>query len=286
VHARMKGIGALAVVTTALLVLAPAAGADGGLGGETGTTTGGDNHGGRFSAWAYYAQATGGGKITSSECHLKAHPELPAHYEWNVVPSGDGTTYTVFYDCVLNGKDVDDIHHLYPNMGEEWDWLDTWTVTPAPPEDMIADAIARLNPEPPKISTSPGGGVPGLVNLPVYLSFAEPLTRQQTPITNGPITVIVWAEPHVDEVVWDTGDGREACNTAPGPGGTCAHLYAASSAGHANGYQITATITYTGGYAVAVNGNFVDGVNDIGNIVRTSTINLPVQEAQAINDDG
>ena len=285
-HARMKGIGALAVVATALMVLAPAAGADGGLGGETGTSTGGDNHGGRFSAWAYYAQATGGGRIsTRNVCHLREHPELPAHYEWNVVPSGDGTTYTVFYDCVLDGKDVDDVHHLYPNMGEEWDWLDTWTVTPAPPEDMIADAIAKLNPEPPKISTSPGGGVHGLVNLPVYLSFAEPLTRQQTALSDGPVTVIVWADPQ-PEIAWDTGDGREACNTTPGPGGACAHLYAESSAGHPGGYHITATITYTGGYAVAVNGIEVDRVENIGNIVRTSEVNLPVDEAQAINDDG
>jgi hypothetical protein len=284
----MKGIGALAVVAVALVTLAPAAGADGGVTGETGTTTGGDNHGGRFSAWAYYAQATGGGKIRSVVCHLEKHPELPAHFEWNVVPSPDGTTYTVFYDCVLDGKDVDDIHHLYPNIGEEWDWLDTWTVTPAPPRDMVADAIARLHPEPPAIETSPGGGHPGLVNLPVYLSFAEPLERQTSVITDGPVTVLVWADPPPEaEIAWDTGDGRPACNTDPGPAGHCAHLYARSSARQGPaGYHISATVTYTGGYVVTVNGVEIDRVDDIGDIVRTSEINLPVAEAQAINDDG
>ena len=286
-HARMRAVGALAAVAATLVALAPAAGAGGGLSGESGTATGGDNHGGRFSAWAYYAQATGGGRVTSNVCHLEKHPELPAHYEYNVVPSGDGKTYTVFYDCVLDGKDVDDLHHLYPNLGEEWDWLDTWTVTPAPPEDMIADAIARLNPEPPAIETSPGGGVHGLVNLPVYLSFAQTPDRETSTVTDGPVTVLVWAEPHVDEIAWDTGDGRPACNTTPRSADECAHLYARSSArAGAAGYRITATITYTGGYVVTVNGAAVRTVDDIGNIMRVSEVDLPVDEAQAINDDG
>jgi hypothetical protein len=284
-HTRMRGMGIIAVVAATLAALAPAAGADGGLSGESGTDTGGSNHGGRFSAWAYYAQAHGGGQVRSNVCHLEKHPELPAHFEYNVVPAPDGKTYTVFYDCVLDGRDVDDTRHLYPTMGEEWDWLDTWTVTPAPPEEMVAEAIARLNPEPPTIKTSPGGGVHGLVNLPVYLSFAAPPDTQFAGITDGPITVLVWAKPN-PEYSWDTGDGLPACNGA-GPAGTCTHLYARSSAREGPaGFHITATITYTGGYVVTANGVPVGLQGDIGNITRVSEIDLPVDEAQAINDDG
>lgn len=283
-HAGMKGLSVAAVVAAALVALAPAASA--GIGDETGTTqSGGSNHGGQFSAWAYYAQAHGEGQVLDDTCHLQKHPELPAHYEYNVVTSDGGQTYTVFYDCVLDGKNVDDVNHLYPTFGEEWDWLDTWTVTPADPQEMIAQAIAHLNPTPPKVVTSPGGGNPGLVNLPVYLDFATPLGRVDTSFSDGPLTVFLSARNPT--VSWDTGDGLPACNAPAGPGGVCTHLFSQSSAGQSgHAFTITATITYTGSYVVTANGVPVGGRNNIGNIQRTSTTTLAVNEAQAINDDG
>ncbi len=272
-------IGAGAVLAVGLLALAPPAGAD------VGDSHGGSHDSSSFSAWAYYAQSQGGsGRVVDNSCVLRLNPTAPAHLEYNVVTFDAGATYTVFLDCVIDGKHVDDRHLIYPPP-EEWDWKDTWQVTPAKPEAMIAHAIALVQPTPPAVSTNPGGGVPGLVNMPVYLKLATEPTVQTTFVTDGPLRVTVLAIP--TGVTWSTGDGESACNAPAGKDAECAHLYSRSSIDEPHhAYTITATIHYRGGYVVEANGVQVGASGDIGTVVRTSTATLAVTEAQALNDDG
>lgn len=275
-------LAAAAVAATALVAHPLPAAAD------WGDNTGGSNEGGQYSAWAYYGRATGGGNVSVADtCTLEAQPGTPAHIEYNVISYDGGATYTVWKDCVKDGENVDDRAGRFP-PGDQWDILDSWVVTPADPQAMINEAIARLDPAPPVITTDPGGGVPGLVGLPTYLSFAQPVGRATASISDGPITVEVWADP-VGEVTWDTGDGLPGCNAPDGPAGECAHLYEQSSRGQGGddhglpAYTIAAEITYTGGYAVYAGGAHVGGSDDIGDIVRTAEATLAVNEAQAVN---
>ncbi|HEX6420542.1 MAG TPA: hypothetical protein VFZ77_18725 [Acidimicrobiales bacterium] len=283
---RTRLIVALAVTAAAAALASPApAGAD--VGGDRG----GSNVGGRYSAWAYYAHTTGGGNVPVVErCTLTQRPDDPAHIEYNVISYDGGETYTVWKDCVLDGENVDDRQGLFP-PGDQWDILDSWVVTPADPQEMIDEAIARLNPVPPAIVTDPGGNVSGFVRIPTYLSFDEALGRQTASVSDGPITVEVWADP-TGEVTWDTGDGLEACNAPAGPGGECAHVYERSSLGQdathlgLPAYTITAQIAYRGGYAVYADGAYVGGDDDIGGVQRTAETALAVNEAQAVNRSG
>lgn len=279
---------AAAFVTVGLTVGSPApAGAD------VGGSRGGDNGGGQFSAWAYYGQATGGGSIpTPDPCTLSEHPEVPAHYEYNVVSRDGGATYVVYYDCVADSEVLEDAEGLFPDDFSNWDIIDSWVVTPGDPAEMINFALAQLNPVPPAIVTDPGGDVSGMVNIPTYLSFDGEITVPPESFTDGPLTVTVWADP-VGEVEWDTGDDLPACNAPAGPNGECAHNYSRSSVeGEAehNGlpaYRITATINYQGGYSVSVAGlGVVGGSNDIGGVQRVAETALSVTEAQAINTGG
>ena len=273
---------AVACATTALTMGSAPASAD------VGDGRGGSNAGGQYSAWAYYGQVTGGGNVSAPEtCTLTQQPTAPAHIEYNVISYDDGATFTVWEDCVLDGENVDDRSGQFP-PGDQWDIRDSWVVTPADPQEMINEAIARLNPDPPGVVTNPGGTVPSLVGIPTYLSFNGPLLPQTAEVTDGPISVQIVATP-TGEVTWTTGDGLEACNAAPGPAGECAHVYARSSlngGGTHTGlpaYTITAEVTYTGSYTVTANGVQVGGVTDIGDIQRTSETSLAVNEAQAIN---
>jgi len=283
---RTRLIVALAA-TAAAAALAPPRPAAADVGGNHGGT----NDGGQYSAWAYYAHATGGGNVEVTErCTLSARSDEDAHIEYNVISYAGGETYTVCTDCVLDGENVDDRLGLFP-PGDQWDILDSWVVTPADPQEMINEAIARLNPVPPAIVTDPGGGAPGFVGFSTYLSFDEPLGRQTVSMSDGPVTVEVWADP-TGEVVWDTGDGLEACNAPPGPGGECAHVYERSSFGQEAtrndlpAYTITARVAYMGGYAVYANGAYVGGDPDIGGVERTSETTLAVNEGQAVNRSG
>jgi hypothetical protein len=251
--------------------------------------TGGNNAGGQYSAWAYYARTTGGGNVSTPQpCTLEYLPDQPAFYEYNVVSRDGGQTYIVYYDCVAVGEILEDAEGLFPDNYQTWDMIDSWVVTPADPQDMINEAIARLNPVPPTIVTDPGGGIPGLVGITTYLSFSEPLGRQTASISDGPITVEVWADP-IGDVEWDTGDRLPACNAPSGSQGECAHIYSRSSVDGGAldhglpAYQITALINYQGGYAVYANGANVGGEDDIGDLQRTSETFLAVNEAQAIN---
>ncbi len=277
---------ALTVTSLALAALVAATASAAPAAADVNGDTGGSNSGGKFTAWGAYAGATGGGNVSVTEtCTLMDRPDEPAHVEYNVISYDGGATYTVWKDCVLDGEDVDDIRGLFPD-GENWDILDSWEVTPVEPDDVVAEAIAMLNPTPPAIVTDPGGGIPGMVGIPTYLSFGGSLEVEPRSVTEPPITVTVWANP-TGEVEWDTGDGVEACNAPPGPAGECAHLYGSSSRGQpGDEYTITARISYTGGYTVTAAGAVVGGSDDIGDIERTATTTLAVNEAQAVNTDG
>ncbi|HET6952049.1 MAG TPA: hypothetical protein VFI47_16830 [Acidimicrobiales bacterium] len=284
-HTAMRAGAASAAAGLALTLLAGPAAADISPG------HGGNNSGGTYSAWAYYVSVRGGeSSISQPEpCTLRDAPDQLAHYEYNVISYDGGTTYRVWYDCVADGEILEDADGQFPDDLALWDNIDFWDVTPGPPEDMIEEAISRLNPIPPEIVTDPGGGLPTMVGITTYLSFAAPVGRQEIPVTDGPITVTVWAEP-TGEIEWDTGDGLPACNVDDLPAGVCGHLYSVSSlhggavAGGRPAFPITAQINYTGGYTVTANGVTVGGNADIGGIQRTSETVLAVEQGQAIND--
>ncbi|HEX5947110.1 MAG TPA: hypothetical protein VFY82_12565 [Acidimicrobiales bacterium] len=274
-------VAAIACAVTALGASAASA--------DIGEGRGGSNDGGQFSAWAYYGSATGGGNVAIAEtCTLTMQPDAPAHIEYNVISYDDGATYTVWKDCVLDGENVDDRSGQFP-PGDQWDILDSWVVTPADPEEMINEAIARLNPVPPTIITNPGAAGPGMVGIPTYLSFETAIAPQTAVVEDGPIRVEIVATP-TGEITWDTGDGLPACNAPAGPAGECAHVYDQSSidgdATHHGlpAYTISAEVNYTGAYTVSANGVQVGGATDIGDIQRTSETALAVNEAQAINN--
>jgi hypothetical protein len=284
----MKGLSAAVAVALVLVIAAQPAAADHpGNGGHHG----GDNSGGQYSAWAYYARATGGGRVTQPvPCTLSGNPDVPAFIEYNVISYDGGATYTVWKDCVALGEILDDRRGLFPDGESAWDILDSWQVTPAEPQVMIDEALARLDPTPPRIVTDPGDGRASLVGINTHLSLAEPVQTETVEISDGPITIQVRADP-VGDVEWDTGDGVEACNGTGAPEGGCAHEYGRSSAGESGSddsgrpsYHITATVNYIGSYVVLANGAVVGGDDDIGGITRVSETFLAVDEAQALND--
>ncbi len=298
-HARVRLVAARLAVAAAVLptlvtpALAPPAAADVG----PGSGNGGSNTGGRFSAWAWYVAAGGddGAIQTSDTCDLPLAPLEDAHYEYFVTHSVYGDETIVSYVCV--GALLRQMHpEGIPALeGSERDLLDViWSgpVTPISLDDLVAHAVATLDPDPPTIETDLLPGVDGMVNLPVRFTLTGDLgVPPGEAARNGPVVVRVSAVPDpAFPPVWHTGDGPPACADDDGPG-VCTHSYARSSNGQRhdglprNHYRVTAGITYLGHYDVFVGGVLIAGA-DIGDVVRTAELPLAVDEAQAINTRG
>jgi hypothetical protein len=288
----VKLIAALLLAAPAAL-LAPALPAAADVG--PGTGNGGSNTGGRYGAWAWYVTTGGGDGATgtSNDCDLPNAPGEEAHYEYFVTHFGDETIVSLVCVGVL-------LRQAHPEPipvleGWERDFLDVvWseTVRPVPLDDLVAHAIASLDPDPPAILTNLHPGVDGLVNLPVEFRLAgDTGVPPGVAAEDGPVRVVLSAEPDLlVPTVWHTGDGRRACEDGGAPG-VCTHEYTRSSNGqHHEGlprdqYRVTAGITYLGHYDVFLAGVRITG-DDIGNVQRTAELPLPVDEAQAVNTHG
>ncbi len=176
--------------------------------------------------------------------------------------------------------------------GWEQDFLDVkWSepVAPVSLDDLVARAVATIDPQPPAITTDLTPGVAGLVNLSVRFSLPDALdVPAREAARNGPVVVTVSAKPDPNiPIVWHTGDGHEAC--APDdPPRACTHVYPRSSNGQRQAglprdqYRVTAGITYLGHYTVTI-GSVTIADADLGNVQRTVGLPLAVDEAQAIN---
>ncbi len=285
-------VAALVAVAAVVLALRAQAAAAGGIGGESG----GSNAGGSYSAWAYYAAAGGGDTVsTPQRCTLETERarDLEAYYEWFVMDLGDGS-YLVAYTCTA--VMFHDRHSNLINGFQDWEVSDTigdpQLVRPAPIEDLVARAIANLDPTPPAIATDLAAGADGLVHFPVQFRLDGDLGPQTgVAASAGPISVVLTARPDANVPIdWHTGDGPSPCEATDAPG-FCTHDYSRSSYGqHHEGlpndhYRITAGITYLGHYDVVANGAVIASA-DIGNVDRTVQFGLAVDDAEAINTRG
>jgi hypothetical protein len=281
----------VAVVAVVLALRAPAAGAD------IGDESGGTNAGGNYSAWAWYTAAGGRDPVTTPDDCTLEDPDTadkPAHWEYEVEESATTPgTFIVSYGCtaeLLHDRQFNQIGGF--NDFELYDNLWTISVTPAPIEDLVARALATLDPQPPTIATDLQPGVDGLVHVPVEFRLTGDLGPQGgVAASAGPIEVVLTAWPDGNvPIVWHTGDGPSPCGAADG-WGVCTHDYGRSSYGqHHEGlashhYRITAGITYLGHYDVVANGTVIASA-DIGNVDRTVEFGLAVEEAQAVNTRG
>jgi hypothetical protein len=269
----------------------------------------GNQTGGGYSAAAALLSALGGSERSVPQpCYMdpfiEGDPIVQGHYEVTFVnagtrqlsdPPGVYDLHNIFISCIEDGFEGPS----GPGDPHVWENLEAYYAVPAlEPDELIAlalQALADMAVSSPDIQTSPGDGNPSLVGIETWLMLDEAtFTRGSSTDTDGLISVTVWAEPNEDgDVVWDTGEGTKTC---PGSGqdGSCTWTYQRSSAGQPNlddvgrpAYGITASVTYTGGYSVSVAGFTVGGVDNLGDITRTSEpYLLAVDEAQALNTGG
>ena len=258
---------------------------------------------GGFNAWSFWVSHNGAGAETTVQtCEFPPSlwppgGPLPSHIEYWVDEVLPGE-FLVWEYCVIDDEIVDRWTEAIPR--ERWDpWAvvewpqEMWTATAAEPEDLLAMALAHLDPEPPAIGTSPGGDVASMVGIPTWFWLQGGVQPVSETITDGPLAVTVTATPV--GVSWDTGDGGQAvCTDEAHVGvpdtGTCSHTYERSSLGQAGrdasgrpAYTVAAEIEYVGGYQVTLWGQPAGGQADIGGVARVSEVDLAVNEAQAVN---
>lgn len=174
--------------------------------------------------------------------------------------------------------------------------LGDYIVTPQPPEDLIAQAIAGLDIPRPVVRTEPGGGDPSLVGIETWFDLEGGAAPNVPPYTvtgaDGLLAVRVTAVPDADaEVTWDTGEATFPCPYDPPASDPGDHTYLRSSLGQPgsdeNGrpaYSITASVTYQGSYQVFLAGQAIGPSVPIGALgVTSDPYLLAVQEAQALN---
>jgi hypothetical protein len=302
----LRRLGLVAVVAAAGTLVAPAAAwAEIGDPGQT-PTNDEYNHAADFVA----ASGGGGGAATPTPCELgSAYPETAAtsaHYEWNSYFEEDGT-YSIYLNCVADGQNVPSGDRSQGTR-DDWVWPDSslwrvvWSrtgIVPRDPTELVAEVLARLRPEDAGIRTDPGGDRPTMVGIPTWLWLDGDAYRpQQISETDGPtiggvplLAVTINAVPKPDSLVtWTMGDGGSvACPNGGLPPGSCTYEYTRSSAGEGvdgttglPAFTVTAGYTYTGTYEVRVMGRVIDS-GSLGDIERTATTTLAVNEAQAIN---
>lgn len=166
-------------------------------------------------------------------------------------PSGadaDGAWYV--YTCVQYSGSGLEFGPLYET--------DTWYEATHSPEDTVYDALAMLRLDPPDIGLAPEPSGAGLVGLPVWMWTGDvdnTWGQRSEQVTDGPITVTIWAE--AAQIEWDMGNGEQRSCRSPGtpyqveygntPSPDCGYDegYSAPSRDLPGGvYQVTATTTW------------------------------------------
>jgi hypothetical protein len=289
VHPVTRRLAGGALVATTILAstvaawTAPASAGDGGTGTRGPIDHSGNPTGSGYTAAAAMLTADGPGSSggdTDNTCEVPGRPGEPAHIgRLYSGPGADGTYLVIIYCDIDAPFEVIDTTATITYFAG--------FVTPLDPEALVERALADLNLERPDIITNPGGGLNSLTGLATYLRI-DPETLIPPPVTDvaGPVSVVITAQPSGDgHIVWDTGEGQVTCANYGNPEGSCSYVYQRSSLDQpGNQYGITASVTYTGSYAVYVDGDFYGGDANIGNVeLETEPYLLGVAEAQAIN---
>jgi hypothetical protein len=209
------------------------------------------------------------------------------------VPPGSGQ-YFVQKDCVR-----DDAERLVEEHGSLLDPVplgypvDQWIAQAGTPQDLLAEALALLHPDPPQIGTFPSGVRASAVDVPTRLWLVGGLAPVSHAESDGPLTVTVTATPV--KVTWNAGDnGSVTCSDTLGVGAPdediCTVEYTESSVEQTGrdafgrpAYILTATIEYIGSYTVTFNGTPVTSNSNIGAVAPVSTTEIAVEELQAVN---
>ncbi len=154
---------------------------------------------------------------------------------------------------------------------------------------LMAQAIDQLDPPEPELAVVPAEL--HYAQLPSWLAV-DPVywnEDRQRRVSAGRVWVVGHADPA--ESIWDPGDGTGelppcGAGTVWQPGldeaaNTCAHTYRRSSAGApGDAFTLTATVTFD----VWAESNAPGADAFVGDIQRTTTLDLQVGEIQAVND--
>jgi hypothetical protein len=156
-------------------------------------------------------------------------------------------------------------------------------------QDLAEQAYAELSPPTLSVGTAPPSGQDGLVGLPewFWIDGADYLTLSRTVSLAG-LSATVIAKP--GPLVINPGDGQGSF-TCPGPGtpynpaesaasqqSSCTFLYTQPSAGQpGNEFTVTVSVTWTATWT----GTGGTG-GTLAPITRTSTIELPIAQAEAV----
>jgi hypothetical protein len=281
--ARGALVVATALAATVASGTAPAGAQDHGPGTRGPIDHSGSATGNGYTAAAALLNADGGGTregAMSTECEVPTRPGEPAHYGRKYYgANAEGAIFMIFY-C-----EIDEPH---PN--EDATAFITYFagyVMPLDPQQLVENALADLNLSPPVIHTDPGDGQNSLTGLATYLWIDEDSLDAQHVFDNaGPLRVEITARPTADgTIVWNTGEATVTCADYGQPKGSCSYTYQRSSVLQpGNQYRVTASVAFTGSYVVTLDGDFIGGGADIGDVVvPTAPYLLGVAEAQAIN---
>jgi len=214
------------------------------------------------------------------ECEVPERPGEPAHVGRVISGPGDDGSYLVILYCDIDAPfEVEDDTATFTYFAR--------FVTPLDPDELVENALANLNLDPPLIQTNPGNGLNSLTGLQTYLWIdQDSLGRQRVTDTDDPLSVEITAVPTADgSILWDTGEATVPCTNYGRPEGSCNYTYQRSSLDQpGNQYGITASVAFTGSYTVSLFGEVYRGPIDIGQVmVPTAPYLLGVAEAQAIN---
>jgi hypothetical protein len=175
--------------------------------------------------------------------------------------------------------------------GEEVSYTLTVLGPRVDPAVLAAQALRRLPLPAPAVGTSPPADREQLVNLPTWLWVHDDWAARSATASLPGVSVTVTAQPV--RVRWEMGDGEHV--TCHGPGRRydsrvaaavqttdCSYTYRRSSAGQPHQrYQVTATMTWHVTWAATG----VAGRGDLGEVFRSTTLQLRVVEGQALITD-
>jgi hypothetical protein len=207
-------------------------------------------------------------------------------------PDSDGTLAVVRYDLGPVDPEVDGLYVMacFDQSGRQVRSL-LQQYDPADPlggvaatERALDEARRRLDLPLPEPALNPPGAQ--LVGVPTWMWVEGPWEPTSASAAVGSVAATVTARPV--EVVWDTGDGTTTTCDAGTPydptrapdaqHSSCTHVFTHASAGLPGGaHSVTATVTYEVSWSATTG-----GAGDLGTLSRSTTVPVPVAEAQAL----